>query len=151
VWRQGALYQSFSHVGEEAKFRTRTEDRLTTIEGDVKGIHSALQELRLLQLSQNPTNPHNAKQTKALLVEARAKHLKLDAAVIEASGDRFIDSASRARLVANGQPVCVLSFIPKHRFSAEAFRRKASTTRRRLRAHIQSEAEAWCANAYPGA
>lgn len=109
----GALYQSFSHLGEETKFRTHTEDRLTTIEADIKSINAALDAIRLTQLSQNPANSQNAKQATVLLADARAKHIKLDTSVVEDSGNRFIAAATQndASWSAANQSVSYRSFL----------------------------------------
>ncbi|MBV9759826.1 MAG: hypothetical protein JO340_04610 [Acidobacteriaceae bacterium] len=44
----GALYQSFSHVKEEAEFRTHTDDRLTAIESTLRTIQASQMPKKVL-------------------------------------------------------------------------------------------------------
>jgi len=89
----GALYQSFSHVKEEAAFRQHTEDRLTEIEKGIKGINGTIAALHLAAVSSNPVDSRSVQEVKKVLASARASDTKLDQSIVEDAGKKFIAAA----------------------------------------------------------
>ena len=85
----GALYQAFAHVKEETTFRTHTEDRLTAIEDSLKRLTTAVDGIKLTQISAGPIDKHTIAEAKRIIEGATATKTKLDVAVVEDVGQKF--------------------------------------------------------------
>jgi|ERR1039458_8569166 hypothetical protein len=85
----GALYQAFSHVKEEAEFRTNTRNQL-------EGFTAQFIGLRALISANQPQNPQNQTAAKLVLAEARQRSFKLPVDVVEQAGGRFVEAAAEA-------------------------------------------------------
>lgn len=84
----GALYQSFSHVTEETKFRTKTEDRLTEIEKSLLAIQAKM-------VLSKPPDSENQADAKGVLAYAKKESIQLPESVIAQGGQKFIEAAAR--------------------------------------------------------
>ncbi len=78
---------AFNRVEDNAKFRQRTEDRLT-------GIEASIAALRIAQASSNPERRGNQVEAREVLATARKSSLLIPPTVVEQAGDRFIEASS---------------------------------------------------------
>src|ERR1035438_705073 len=85
----GALYQSYSHVKEEAEFRTNTKNQLDHFDTQFVG-------LRALISANQPQRLQNQMAAKLVLAEARQRAVEIPVDIVEQAGGRFIEASAEA-------------------------------------------------------
>src|ERR1017187_9731124 len=107
----GLIIFVFGQWGGYVDFRSNTRDRLETLEQkDIPGLNKRLDKIevnlenlsdtvntiRLNQLSSTPNDPQSSNQITHLLIDAKAKHINIDATAIKTNGAKFIAAAQRS-------------------------------------------------------
>lgn len=80
---------------ETADFESDTNQKLTKIENHLSNLENAILALRTTQAASNPTSKASIVEAKKALSEARKNSVHLPATVVEQSGTRFVDAASK--------------------------------------------------------
>lgn len=84
-----------SEIGQNSKFQGKTTATLTGIEGRLSNLENEMLALRTTQAASIPTSKTNIMQAKRLLSVAQKNSVHLPAAVVEQSGTRFVEAASK--------------------------------------------------------
>jgi hypothetical protein len=88
----GAFYQATARATEDAKFRTRSEDRLTAIEGTIAKINATLEGMTLNRIGSDPANPESIKEARNVITAAAANRTKIDPIIVKDVGTKFIQA-----------------------------------------------------------
>jgi hypothetical protein len=90
-----AIFAS-SGMTKNAAFQTRTEDRLTLIEGSLKNIDANFKTIALKRFSDGPVNSQSIAEAKGIIDQAISRRIPIDKQVVEKSGLKLVDASAKA-------------------------------------------------------
>jgi hypothetical protein len=87
-----AGYYAFSRVGQEATFQTRTTDKLSAIDDNLKSLNIAVADIRLKQASSSPTASQSIKDAQNILHTAQSNKVAIPSDAIADAGTKFVSA-----------------------------------------------------------
>ena len=82
-------------ITRNSEFIGKTDARLNNVESSLKTLSTAVQEIRLKQVSGNPTDPQSIKEVQSLLRAAKSNNLKLSEDVLVEAGNNFVEATNK--------------------------------------------------------
>lgn len=85
----------FSRLRQEAEFQAHTNDRLETIETDLKNLTATVTEIKFKQLAVTPADSRSIGEAQEMLQAAKSGDIEFSEDAVERVGEHFIQAADR--------------------------------------------------------